>query len=128
MKAVDTSALLAIVLKEAECDSCIAAMEGDDHWIVSAGTLAEALIVARRRNVGEAMDALVATHGIEIVPVTAASARLAADAYDRWGKGVHPAGLNLGDCFAYALAKERGCPLLFVGNDVSRTDIAPVLC
>ena len=50
-----------------------------------------------------------------------------ADAYDRWGKGVHPAGLNLGDCFAYEVAKEHRCPLLFIGKDLSRTDLKSAL-
>jgi ribonuclease VapC len=59
--------------------------------------------------------------------VTPASARHVARAYERWGKGFHPAGLNFGDCFAYALAKEHSCPLLFVGKDFSKTDIASVL-
>ena len=59
--------------------------------------------------------------------MTAATSNRVAAAYDRWGKGVHPARLNLGDCFAYALAEERGCPLLFVGEDFSRTDIASCL-
>ncbi len=112
MKAIDTSALLAIALDEPRGPSCVAAFEIDDEWIISAGTVAEALIVGRRRGVGEAIDRLILANAIEIIPVTAAFARLAADAYDRWGKGVHPAALNLGDCFAYALAKERGCPLL----------------
>ena len=55
------------------------------------------------------------------------SARRISEAYARWGKGVHPAGLNYGDCFAYEVASERGCPLLFVGDDFSRTDLRSVL-
>ena len=64
-----------------------------------------------------------ASLGFEIVPVTEASARSAAAAYDRWGKGIHPAALNFGDCFSYALAKSRGEALLFKGQDFSRTDV-----
>ena len=60
---------------------------------------------------------------VEIAPVTGGSARRAAGAYSRWGKAIHPAGLNFGDCFAYELAKSENCPLLFVGNDFSKTDI-----
>ncbi len=63
----------------------------------------------------------------EIVTVTAAAARRIGQAYARWGKGVHPAGLNFGDCFAYEIAKERSYPLLFVGEDFSKTDIKSVL-
>jgi ribonuclease VapC len=58
-----------------------------------------------------------------VVPVTEADAILVAEAYDRWGRGAHSAALNYGDCFAYVLAKQRGCPLLFVGNDFSQTDV-----
>lgn len=60
-------------------------------------------------------------------PVAPVDADKVADAYDRWGKGVHPAGLNFGDCFAYALARVRGCPLLFVGDDFRRTDITSAI-
>ncbi len=90
---------------------------------MSAGTLAEALIVSGRRGVQGQVTDLVATARIEVVPVTASTAERMARAYGRWGKGVHPAGLNLGDCFAYALAEELGCPLLFVGRDFARTDV-----
>ncbi len=92
---------------------------------ISAGTLAEALIVAGRRNIGPEMSALIEQLGFTIVEVTAAAARRTAEAYARWGKAVHPAGLNFGDCFAYALATELACPLLYVGEDFARTDIVP---
>jgi len=65
--------------------------------------------------------------GFDIVDVTPAVARRISDAYNRWGKGIDPAALNFGDCFAYALAKENDCPLLYVGNDFERTDIRSVL-
>ena len=65
--------------------------------------------------------------GLDIIPVTAASARRVAAAYDAWGKGVHPAGLNFGDCFAYEVAKAHECPLLFVGDDFTKTDIRNAL-
>jgi ribonuclease VapC len=124
MMVVDTSAIMAILLNEPEADACIAALEGEEGAIVmSSGTLAETLIVAGRRNVGIEAHRLIEGLGIEIALVTAASAKRVADAYARWGKGVHPAGLNFGDCFAYEVAKERNCPLLFVGDDFSRTDI-----
>ena len=69
------------------------------------------------------MEKLVDSLPLEVVPVTAATARRVAEAYARWGKGVHPAGLNLGDCFAYEAADTHACPLLFIGNDFVRTDI-----
>ena len=59
--------------------------------------------------------------------VTPAAARRVAQAHARWGKGLHPASLNFGDCFAYALAAEHGCPLLYVGGDFAQTDIRPAL-
>lgn len=117
---------MAIVLGEPDADACAAALS-DGELLISAGTVAEALIVAGRRGVGEEMERLVAELGFEIVSLTPASARRLADAYSRWGKGVHPAGLNFGDCFAYTLAKEHDCPLLFVGRDFAATDVRPAL-
>nr|QQZ51979.1 type II toxin-antitoxin system VapC family toxin [Phenylobacterium glaciei] len=69
------------------------------------------------------MTSLVGNLGLTIVPVSEAAASRVALAYNQWGKGVHPAGLNFGDCFAYAVAKEHDCPLLFVGEDFSKTDL-----
>ena len=123
MIAVDTSALMAIVLNEADANACIAALEREDEILISATTIAEALIVAARRNVGEEMANLIDGLGFNAVAVTPASARRVALAYARWGKGVHAAGLNFGDCFAYELAKEHDCPLLYVGDDFAKTDI-----
>ena len=127
MIAVDTSALMAIVLNEAEADACVAALEAEDDLLISAGTVAEVLIVAARRNVGEEMERLIDGLGFEIVSITPASARRIAQAYAKWGKGVHSAALNFGDCFAYEVAKEHACRLLFVGDDFSRTDVEGVL-
>ena len=89
--------------------------------------MVEALIVAERRNVGEEVARLINELGFEIIVVTAASARRVADAYNEWGKGVHPAALNFGDCFSYEVAKEYGCRLLFVGEDFAETDIQSAL-
>jgi ribonuclease VapC len=125
MIAVDTSALLAILLAEPESDACIAALEAAPAVLISAGTLAEALIVAQRRNIGAEMAALVADLGFTVLPVATAEARRVAEAYARWGEGRHPAGLNVGDCFAYAVARDFACPLLYVGADFARTDLAP---
>ena len=127
MIAVDTSALMAIILNEPRAEACAAALEIEDRLLISAGTVAEVLIVAGRRNVGEEMARLIDGLGFEIVSVTPASARRIAEAYEKWGNGVHPAALNLGDCFAYEVAKEHNCPLLFVGEDFSRTDIEDAL-
>jgi ribonuclease VapC len=124
MIAVDTSALMAVLLDDPQADACASALEGDNHPLISAVTVAEALIVAARRNVAEEMERLIDELGFEIVNVTPASARRVADAYGKWGKGVHAAGLNFGDCFAYEVAKEHRCPLLFVGADFARTDIS----
>ena len=126
MIAVDTSALMAIILDEPAADALVAALEAEDELLISAGTVAEALIVAGRRNVAQEMDRLIAGLGFEIVAVTPAAARRIAQAYEAWGKGLHPAGLNFGDCFAYDLAKQRECPLLYVGEDFRKTDIASV--
>lgn len=123
MIAVDTSALMAIVLGEEEADECIEAIATTTDVRISALNVAEALIVAERRGVGPEMEQLIDGAGLNVVPVTAESARRVAVAYARWGRGVDPAGLNLGDCFAYELARQSNCPLLYVGDDFSRTDI-----
>ncbi|MBM3551575.1 MAG: type II toxin-antitoxin system VapC family toxin [Alphaproteobacteria bacterium] len=126
MIAVDTSALMAVVLDEAEADKCIKVLEAEKTVLISAVTLAEALIVAQRRNVGEEMSRLIEGLGFEVLSVTPAAARRVAETYARWGKGAHPAGLNFGDCFAYEAAREHSCPLLYVGDDFSRTDVVAV--
>jgi ribonuclease VapC len=125
--AVDTSALMAILLDEPEADACMVAIQEADRLLISAGTMAEALIVAGRRNLGNTMGELIDGLDFEIVPVTAASARRIAVIYGRWGKGIHPATLNFGDCFAYEVAAEHECRLLCVGRDFSQTDVRPVL-
>jgi ribonuclease VapC len=126
MIAVDTSALMAIVLDEPEAEACIGALEAEDNILISAGTMAETLIVAARRNVSEEVETLIDRLGLEVLPVTATAAQRIARAYGQWGKDVHPAALNFGDCFAYEVAKEHGCRLLYVGDDFSKTDIEGV--
>lgn len=126
MIAIDTSAIMAILLDEPEADACISAIEAEDDIVISSATLAETLIVAARRNVEAEAARLIEGLGLEVVSVTPASAKRVADAYARWGKGIHPAGLNFGDCFAYEVAKEHACPLLFVGNDFAQTDVEAV--
>ncbi|MQT11687.1 type II toxin-antitoxin system VapC family toxin [Segnochrobactrum spirostomi] len=127
MIAVDTSALLAIVLNEPEAGSCAAALAAEERLLISSVTVAEAMIVARQRGVGEEVERLIDGLGFEIVSVTPASSRRVAEAYRRWGKGFHPAALNFGDCFAYDVAKEHECALLYIGNDFRQTDVASVL-
>jgi ribonuclease VapC len=127
MIAIDTSALMAIVLGEADAGACMRILETEPEVLISAGTVAEALIVAARRNVAEEMTKLIDGLGFDIISVTPAAARRIAGAYDRWGKGTHPAGLNFGDCFAYEVAKAHSCRLLYVGNDFSQTDLDSVL-
>jgi ribonuclease VapC len=127
MIAVDTSALMAIVLNEPAAAACIAALEAEDEVLISAGTVAEALIVSDRRNVRAEMTSLIDGLGFQIVTVTPAAARRVADCYADLGRGVSPAALNFGDCFAYEVAKEHACRLLYVGDDFAKTDIAGVL-
>lgn len=127
MIAVDISALMAIALGEAEADACIRILEAETEIIISAGTVAEALIVAARRNVGEEVTRMIDGLGFEVVSVTPASARQIAMAYARWSRGAHPAGLNFGDCFSYEVARENSCPLLYVGDDFSKTDLESAL-
>ena len=127
MIAVDTSALMAVVLGEHTADGCMDVLEAQRDVLISAATVAEALIVAERRGVAEEMSALIDGLALTVVAVSEASSRRVADAYAQWGKGVHPAGLNFGDCFAYAVAKEHDCPLLYVGGDFEQTDLRTAL-
>jgi ribonuclease VapC len=128
---VDTSALLAIAWDEPERARFEDAIEADPVRLISAASVFEGAIVMMRR-AGHAAAAqavarlhdLLAQLGLEIEPVSAAQVRIAERAYLSYGKGMHPAALNFGDCFAYALAKETGEPILFKGNDFSRTDLA----
>ncbi|KRB52209.1 MAG: type II toxin-antitoxin system VapC family toxin [Pseudomonadota bacterium] len=126
MIVVDTSALMAILLAEPEGDRCIKVLEAQPNVLISAGTLAEALIVACRRNIGGEMSALIDGLGFEVAPVSSSTSVKVAEAYARWGRGVHSASLNFGDCFAYALARETNFPLLFVGRDFAQTDVEQV--
>lgn len=127
MIAVDTSALMAIVLVEPQAEACTAVLSAQREVLISAGTLTEALIVAARRHRGDEMRRLIDGIGFEVVPVTEAAAHRIATAHRRWGRGSHAARLNFGDCFAYDVAKEHGCPLLFVGDDFAKTDLTAAL-
>lgn len=127
---IDTSALIAILRAEPESQSLAHALEAADARHLSAVSYVEASMVIDARQGAEGLrrlDRLIAAAGIEIVPVDRAQAEAARDGWRRFGKGRHPAGLNLGDCFAYALAQERHEPLLFKGEDFSRTDVVAAL-
>lgn len=126
MIVIDTSALMAIMLEEPEAAICLAAM-GDQRVLISAGTMSEALVVAAGRRSIEQMSALIDELDLEVIDLTPESAGLVGMTYASWGKGIHPAGLNFGDCFAYQLASERGLPLLYIGNDFARTDVRSAL-
>lgn len=127
MIAVDTSALMAIVLDEPNAEACMAALAAEDEILISAGTLAEVLIVSARRRVGAKMADVLDRFDLNIVPVTPAAARRIGLIYQQWGRGMHPAALNFGDCFAYEVAKQHPCRLLYVGDDFAKTDIEGVL-
>lgn len=123
---VDTSALLAILQDEPERRSFNEALESVDSRLVSVATLVEISIIIESRYGAEGLrdlDLLIERAGIELVPVDVEQARAARAAYSRFGKGRHPAALNFGDCFSYALARVLGEPLLFKGDDFSRTDL-----
>lgn len=123
MIVVDTSALVAILLGEPDAVRLRQRIKNGEAVVISAGTAAEALILTGQRGCRRELEEMLAEFAIEIVPLLPADIVRVADAYARWGRGNHPAGLNFGDCFAYALARTRECPLLFIGNDFSRTDI-----
>jgi len=124
---VDTSALIAILRNEPDKDHFVDRILTAPGRVMSAVSLQEAgMVQAGRFGDGAALDllaALVARLGIEVVPHDAALARLAGEAFLRFGKGRHVAGLNFGDCAAYALAASLGLPLLFKGDDFGRTDV-----
>lgn len=126
---IDTSALIAIALDEPEAvhlEQCVVA---DPVRLISAATLLEVAMVLET-NLGEAagreLDLWLLKAGIDVIAVDADQIEVARRAWRRFGKGRHPAGLNYGDCFSYALAFTRQQPLLFKGDDFGKTDIAKV--
>lgn len=127
MIVVDTSALMAIALREPEARACMAALEAADSVLISAATMTEALIVAAGKNARAQLAAVIDDLDMEVIPVTGETAKRVADAYARWGRGHHRAALNFGDCFAYEVAMAHRCPLLYVGRDFAKTDVASVL-
>jgi ribonuclease VapC len=123
---VDSSALIALLLEDPGYERVEAALITTDRPVMSAATLLESSMVAHR-NIERAgiadLDELVADMGIDCVAVDRSLAVAARDAFTRYGKGIHPAALNFGDCFSYALATARDEPLLFTGEDFSQTDV-----
>jgi ribonuclease VapC len=124
---LDGSTLFAVLLGERQGSACRDVMEREDELLLSAGSLTELLIVAAGKRVLDVVEPFVAELKPTISPLTERRARAAADAYRRWSKGFHPAGLTTGDTFAYALAKEHDCPLLYIGDDFAKTDVASAL-
>jgi ribonuclease VapC len=126
---LDTSALLAILFGEPERDHLIALLSDAEDALISAATLVEASIVMKARTgdagVGD-LDELLAAIGARCVAVDELQARVAREAFARYGKGHAPAGLNFGDCFAYALAGATDRPLLYKGEDFAKTDVRSV--
>jgi ribonuclease VapC len=127
---LDTSALVAILVKEPDSGRYIEAISNAPRCRISAGNFIELSIVIEGQfglEVLRQCDALIRRIGIVIEPVTVEQAHVARQAFSDFGKGHHPAALNFGDCFAYALAKVTGEPLLFKGEDFKKTDIVPAL-
>lgn len=124
---VDTSAIVAILRKETEAARCADLLTNAARPRLSAASYLEAAIVidgSRNHLTSQQLDALVEGAELSIEPVTESQVRIARTAYREFGRGSgHPARLNFGDCFAYALAKDTGEPLLFVGNDFAQTDV-----
>lgn len=127
MIVVDSSAIFAVALGEDGADDCRLVLKSVEPLAVSAATLAEIGIVATMKGVSGSVHVLVNSLDLQVVSVDKEMAGLAIEAHRRYGKGRHPATLNFGDCFSYALAKQLSCPLLFIGNDFSQTDIESAL-
>jgi ribonuclease VapC len=124
---VDASAVLAILFEEPGFDSISRKLAQPGPRLMTAVNWMEAALVVQRKHLPGmevALSDLLRRSRIEVVPVTADLAASALEAYRRFGKGNHPARLNFGDCFAYALARETSEALLFVGEDFAQTDIA----
>jgi ribonuclease VapC len=127
---IDTSALIAILLEESEAETFARAIAADPRRLISVFNWLEAAIVIEAKK-GEAggreLDLLLHRAQIETIAMNPDQAEIARRAWGIYGKGNHPAGLNIGDCCAFALAKYSGEPLLFKGQDFSQTDIPTVL-
>ncbi|EDX87023.1 hypothetical protein S7335_4730 [Synechococcus sp. PCC 7335] len=126
---IDTSAIVAVLFDEPERTDFVYAIAAASTRLMSASTLLECYLVieSRKQALGRTeLELFVYEADFKVVPFDKVQTVLAAAAWREYGKGRHSAGLNFGDCFAYALAKAREEPLLFKGNDFSQTDITPV--
>ena len=127
---LDTSALLALLLDEPEAEAFRAAVDDDETRLVSAATLLETAVVIEARKgepAGRELDLLIHKAEMVVVAVDADHVAEARQAYRRFGRGHHAAGLNFGDVFAYALSRISGEPLLFKGDDFAKTDVGRVV-
>ena len=124
---LDTSAIISYLLGEPQKDQIAEKICSAEEVFISAGTLSELFIVAQSKGVFKLTRNFVEELQLQVVPVTRTTAEQIEKIYMKWGKGFHPACLNFGDCFAYALAKSKGLPLLFIGNDFKKTDIVAVI-
>jgi ribonuclease VapC len=127
---VDSSALLAFLLGEEDAEKIVDTLTGaDERWVSGFTVLETSVVLAARK--GEkaltALDAFLYQSEVKTVPMTNEHARLAREAWLQYGKGRHPAALNLGDCCSYALARSLGVPLLAKGGDFAKTDIQTAL-
>jgi len=126
---LDTSALLAILFLEPEADRFADLIASDPRRLLSAASMLETAIVVEARkgpSAGRELDLLIHSARIDVVAFEESQLELARQAWRRFGKGNHRANLNFGDCFAYALSKSSGEPLLFKGNDFAQTDVTRV--
>lgn len=126
---VDSSAFVAVLLGEPEQEAIARALaSAAELWTSAFSVLETAIVIGSKKGPQGLMtwDALLHRLSVEVVPFTSAHATVARDAWLRFGKGRHPAGLNIGDCCSYAVAYHAGLPLLFKGDDFSKTDLQPV--
>jgi ribonuclease VapC len=122
---IDTSVLVAILAAEPDAPAFQRLLARTTHRAAPASCYLEAVMVASRRRDGRAaLDKIVADYAIDLLPIDEPIVRRAADAFERYGKGRHPAGLNFGDCLSYAAAMQLAAPLVFKGGDFARTDVA----
>jgi len=127
---VDASALCAILLNESDGAAFAKAIARARKFLISPLQVWETCVSVSRELSGDRSDQVnlaIDSFRIEIADLGSRETLLALEAWRRFGKGRHPAGLNLGDCFAYALAKSRGLPLLYKGDDFSKTDVRPAI-
>jgi ribonuclease VapC len=126
---IDSSAIVAILFGEPEADSFAHAIESDAIRLIATPTLLETAIVVEyqlEEDGSRELDLFIHTVNIELIPFGVDHYQVARNAFRRYGKGRHPAGLNYGDCFSYALSQTSGEPLLYKGTDFARTDIQTV--